>query len=863
MRQFYRGGRVCIDDLKRQLVVDATPVVLGSRAFDLLLALAGRHGQVVSKNELLDVVWPGSVVEESNLAVHVHALRRALGKEAILTIPGRGYQFSLTPDGGSAPPPLATAPRTVPGLPADPRAELLGRDAELDDIFRRLQSNGRVVTIVGTGGVGKSTLAAAVAHRLHDEACSIGWADLSTLQDPALLPAAVATACKVALYEGSDPLTSLSMALRDYQGLLALDGAEHLVGAVATLASALLVACPGLCLLVTSQLALQIPQEHQVRLGGLEIAPAGSSAESARQQAAIALFERRGREVQRRFHLTDDNVAMAIDICGRMDGLPFAIELAASALLTFSLSELSQRIATHRPFGRSQLRNLPARQQTLTAALAWSYGLLAPTEQRVFERLGVFPSSFTLAMAEAVCSGNDLDADDFIDALSVLVSRSLVTLLPAQGAGPDRYRLLETSRSFARQKLAQSGDELAAQRRHFEAVSDAVRVFGPLFNTMPLGEWHAIYSCELDNLRSALKWGSQHDGRAALRLLLTGDTLFIATGQRAEMLACCLSLERFVDLESTEESEFAGRFCLVAASGLNSISRERVHHYRRLSLAIFRRHGHWRRLHWALSMLGVQFDLPAQERDALLQEAASIEQPDWRREICIGYMAQATGHFVAGQRQEAHRLMAKALEMARQEFPVFVFDFLRRLAELEGDSGHLADALIHAAEAEQMTRHTDGSFRAMGLAALFTVHVRMGAVVEARSTAAFLEPALRADGWMIHAGEVVATLPVFCLLEGRLNDAAHLIGHRNHLLEASGHGNAPEVQSLIHDARLAQLEAAPPGSSIAQIIASGHGLHPQQAFDVALRGDNDPQRLLLQRSGAAPVQGLGSLLEQL
>lgn len=474
-----RFGAVEIRLAQRQVWVDGREAPIGARAFDVLSLLVEQRRRVVPRKELLEQVWQALPAGEASLEAQVAALRKQLGRKAIATVPGRGYQFTL-PEGEAAADPVTTPPTArsatdTPALPPPP-ASVLGRDVDFAALERLLQQH-RLVTLVGAGGIGKTTLALAAAHALQpQEPDGAAWVDLAPLADPALLVSTVARGLGIAA-AGANPLAALVKALSQRRMLLVLDNAEHLLDAVAALVQAVLAGAPGVHVLVTSQAALNVGGERLFRLGALAAPELGTPVEEALGYGAVALFVDQAQAADRHFRLTEDKLPAVIDLCTRLDGVALAIKLAAARLPLFGLQGLQARLSERfRLLGHGP-RSAPSRQQTLRAALDWSHGLLTPHEQIVFRRLGVFAAGFPLDLAAKTACDETHDEWAVIEALGGLVDRSLVML----EAGDDgRYRLLESARDYALGKLADAGElpathERAARvlRQHFPERAEA------------------------------------------------------------------------------------------------------------------------------------------------------------------------------------------------------------------------------------------------------------------------------------------------------------------------------------------------------------------------------------------------------
>ena len=515
----YRCGAVEIDAVQRQLLIDGTPAKIGARAFDVLLALVERRDRVVSKQELMDLVWPRLVVEENNLLVHMVALRKLLGPRAIATVPGRGYRFALPVDavnGGLAE--SAPAPIEIRGnLPAT--SPLFGRAQDLDAVDALLREYA-VVTIVGAGGIGKTrmAMAAAVSARL-ELPDGRWWVELAPVNEGAQVPNSVAAALGLQLPSGRQAPEALAMALTSQNLLLVLDSCEHLAEDIASLVDLLRARAPNVRLLVTSQESLKCRDEQVYRLGPLAV-PATAQLEEAAQYGAVALFVDRAHAVDPRFRLAEDNVGMVIDICRRLDGIPLAIELAAARVPLLGVHGLHARLDQIFNVLTGGARMKLRRHQTLRAALEWSHGLLSADEQTAFRRLGVFAGGFTLELAQQVVSDEHIDQWLVLDLLGHLIDRSLVI---ADGEPEPRYRLLETTRAFALEQLGAADESNGTLRRHAQVISELMTAIDANFWNLSPAE-HSKHSSavrELGNLRAALDWAlaSEDDRTLAYELL--------------------------------------------------------------------------------------------------------------------------------------------------------------------------------------------------------------------------------------------------------------------------------------------------------------------------------------------------------
>ena len=513
-------GPFRLDLDRRVLLRDGSPVPLGGRALDLLCALAGARGALVTKNALMEQVWPGLAVEENNIQVQVSALRRVLreagcSSDYINTVPGRGYRFVVPANEGYV-------GRARRGNLPEPSDLLIGREAELADLAA-LVSVHRLVTLVGAGGSGKTRLALGLGANLQGRFPDGVWlAELAPLAKPELLGETVAALFNVSL-QGDRPAARV---IADFLGarrlLLILDNCEHMILAAAKFTKVVLAACRNIGVLATSREALAVPGEHVYDTPLLSVPPPGKvMAVQALEHSAVELFVARASSTLGRFTLTDSTAGTVADICRKLDGLPLAIELAAARLKLLTPAELLARLDDCLKLLTSGSRTALPRHKTLRAVVEWSHALLSKPEQALLRRLGLFAGSFSLPAATAVTAGTPIAGGEVFDLVAKLVEKSLV--MPLQAAGVTRYRLLETTRAFALEHLEESG-ELHWWKYLCAYMADLFSEAERTFPTAPTAEWLDTFEPDLDNLRTALSWAFGPQGDPALGLRLLGRT---------------------------------------------------------------------------------------------------------------------------------------------------------------------------------------------------------------------------------------------------------------------------------------------------------------------------------------------------
>jgi predicted ATPase/DNA-binding winged helix-turn-helix (wHTH) protein len=450
----------------RQLLLEGeAPVRLGSRALEILSALVERPGELVSKDELTARVWPNAVVEESNLKVQVAALRRALGEgrhdcRYIATVSGRGYRFVAAVEHSDPATPSACQrcfPEPAHNLP-DSLTRIIGRTDTIDALRRQLPQH-RLVTVVGSGGIGKTTVAVAAAEALiASYQHGVRFVDLAPLDDPQFAPGAIASAVGLTILSENTP-TVLTDYLRDKQVLIVLDSCEHVIEGAASLAEQIISGAPNVHILVTSRESLRLRGEQVQRLSPLACPPSspGLIAAEALTFPAVQLFVERAAENLEGFELSDADAPVVAGICRKLEGIPLALELAATRIDAFGVRELSTLLDDRFHLLKQERRTALSRHRTLAAALDWSYAFLPEAERTILRRLSLFAGAFTIEAASAVSAGAGICFSEVIDGIENLVKKSL---LSADVSGPvAEYRLLDTTRAYVLQKLAER-DEL-------------------------------------------------------------------------------------------------------------------------------------------------------------------------------------------------------------------------------------------------------------------------------------------------------------------------------------------------------------------------------------------------------------------
>src|SRR3982075_1587149 len=501
----------------RLLTNGATVVPLGARAMDLLIVLVEHGNKVVGRRTLIERVWPKRGAEQVSLRVHISALRKALdqsdpGRRYIANVPGRGYSFVVPVASLSPPASEDLKPSSRSRLPVR-SMRVLGRRDALAAIQTKLAEQ-KFVTIVGPGGIGKSTLAVAVAHEMSATFNSqVHFVDLGALGGASLIAPAVAAALGVSV-QTNNVVPALIDRLQEKPTLILLDGCEHLIDGASALAEELICHVPTLHLLATSREAMRVEGEHVYELCALACPPEDSSLSThgALQYPAVQLLVDRVRTVRGDFELVDADAPIAAEICRRLDGIPLAIELAAGRVDIFGLSKTASLLDDRLNLSWVGRRTAPPKHQTLNAALEWSYDLLGEAEKRVLSRLSVFAGGFSFEAAVAVVADETVDEANVSDCVWELRSKSMIAAQGQEG----RLRLLDTTRAFALQRLAKSDEQNLLRRRHALYFTDLFRQGAAI----DVSGWSKALGIEVDNLRAALNWAfsAAGDGKIGVEL---------------------------------------------------------------------------------------------------------------------------------------------------------------------------------------------------------------------------------------------------------------------------------------------------------------------------------------------------------
>jgi predicted ATPase/DNA-binding winged helix-turn-helix (wHTH) protein len=488
---------------ERTLRRDGQVLPLGDRALDILVYLAARPGEVIAKQELIDHVWSDVIVDEGSLRVHVAAIRKALGdgqfgNRYITNIKGRGYSFvgTVVPLAGS------TESRNDKGRLPVRRLMMIGRETVVSEVGDKVRDK-RFVTLLGPGGIGKTTIALAVGRAAAEEfGGNVHFVDLESLTDPRHVAGAVARSLGFAL-KSKDPGLELVGIVRSRRLLIILDSCEHVIEAVASLTEQLYQQTEEVHVLATSRELLKVEGEHCYRIRPLDYPPAGpeQTAKAVLRYPAALLFVQRVAARAGSFTLTDEEAPFVAEMCRMLDGIPLAIELAAGRVAAFGIKNTVVRLVSRMELLRLGHRTAVLRHRTLKATLDWSYNLLSDRERIVLRRIAPFVGHFTLEGARYVAGELSVGCGEIFDAIAGLVEKSLIATQIDETQA--QYWLLNTTRAYALEKMEEHAEVDVVLRRHAEYVASYLESPRVALLALAKAERAAAHSDPSGNIRPA------------------------------------------------------------------------------------------------------------------------------------------------------------------------------------------------------------------------------------------------------------------------------------------------------------------------------------------------------------------------
>jgi non-specific serine/threonine protein kinase len=498
---------------------------LGGRGVAVLSFLVEHANEFVSKASIISAAWPDVVVEENNLAAQISAIRHVLakvpgGEHWVETLARRGYRFVgpvvRLPD-NLAVDAAADAPRS--NLP-EPLTSFVGRERELVEI-KRLLPRKRLLTLVGMGGIGKTRLALQVAAEVVDAYRDGVWlVELAAINDASLVPGSVAQVLGVLEKAGTPQTDTLCAYLKSRQLLLILDNCEHLLGSCATLAGAMLHSAPQLTIIATTREPLSVAGEQIYPLASLSLPDLKASIEAIGSAEAVQLFVERAQQQHLGFALTADRAVAVAQLCVQLDGIPLALELAAARVRSLTIEEIKGRLNNRFNLLTEGARTALPRQQTLRATLDWSYELLREDEKALLAKLSVFSGSWLSKAARQVCMREGIHDWEALDLVTALAEKNLV--VAEEHGAITRYRLLDTVREYARERLGDSNESRLYHDRHLSYFLALAEAADPELRRADQQAWMDCLEVEHDNLRAALSWSAGPGERVPEALRLAG-----------------------------------------------------------------------------------------------------------------------------------------------------------------------------------------------------------------------------------------------------------------------------------------------------------------------------------------------------
>jgi predicted ATPase/class 3 adenylate cyclase len=468
---------------------------------------AGHGGQVLlsgTTHELIRTSLPSNI---ELIDLGERRLKDLLRPEHLYQVNIAGLQTNF--------PPLKALDEFRTNLPTQ-LTSFIGREKEVEQIKNRLEKN-RLVTLTGSGGIGKTRLSIQVASELLSEYPNGTWlVELASITNPEFVTREICAVLDINLPGNASPLTVLTEYLQAKKLLLVVDNCEHLIQTCAQICDSLLHACPNLRIIASSREALGIDGENSYHVPSLSLPDPKSGLSIIEGTESIKLFMDRATALLPEFELNESNASSIAQICKRLDGIPLAIELAASRVTLLKVEQISSRLDDAFRLLTGGSRTALPRQQTLRALIDWSYNLLSEQEKILFRRLAVFAGGWTMEAAESVCSGAGIDPKDVLDLMAHLVDKSLIIV--TRDGTESRYRRLETIRQYAREKMAESGESETLRNRHMDYFCLLAERFEPGLRGPDQVNLLDGLEIELDNLRAVLEWTLDHNASAGVRL---------------------------------------------------------------------------------------------------------------------------------------------------------------------------------------------------------------------------------------------------------------------------------------------------------------------------------------------------------
>ena len=760
---------------------------------------------------------------------------RDLGRVRLkdLAVPEHVYQL-VHPELQQDFPALRSLETTPNNLPQQ-ISSFVGRGRETGEV-KDLLARSRLLSLVGVGGIGKTRLALQVAAETHDAYPDGVWfVELGSITDPSLVASSVAQVLGVRERKGVDLAATLGNHLKSRRLLLLLDNCEHLIDACATLAAALLQAAPEIRILASSREQLQIAGEQIYPVPPLSLPAPGGNLESLARSEAAQMFIERVRLQDPGFRLTERPAIAITSICNHLDGIPLALELAAARAHSLSIDEINARLKDRFKLLTGGSRSALPRQQTLRATLDWSYDLLDAHERTVLNRLGVFSGGFTLAAASAVASDQAIDEFTVVDCLSHLVARSLV--VSETNAAGDRYRLLETTRSYAREKLSATEHSREVERRQAHYFRDLLVRAADDWLSTPDATWHATYLSERDNVRAALDWALGPGGDRSIGVALAGASgpIWSELSLYGEGHRRIEAASGHIDAETPAADE--ARLWLWLGLTWSLAAPDRAVPALERAIDLYRQLGDVRNLGFALPRLAHEEALAGRfdHAAALLAEAYPLLENAGLPKVLGDYFDYcAVLKALSGDPVDARMNLEKALSLYRSagadRYALFT---LAQLGDVAWSLGDLDMARSGMQETVALLRKTPQTVMlGLCLSNLAGVHVERGELDEAIDAAREGLPMLVEGGF---AWSHLDHLALRAALAGKLADAARIAGFSDAAFAIRKTARQPnEARSRDRLQRLLQERLA--ADHLARLYGEGAVLSEDGAVKLALAG---------------------------
>jgi predicted ATPase/class 3 adenylate cyclase len=802
--------------------------------------MAAAHGGQILLSEAVEELSRDELPAGAGLRdLGLHYLKGLTRPERLLQVEAPDLPLSF--------PPPNTVDAPVHNLPSQLTA-FIGRETEVAEV-KRLLAGARLVTLTGSGGCGKTRLSIQVAHDvLADFAQGVWLVELAPLSDPALIPSTLAAVLGL-LDDGRRPMLELLVGFLRYKSLLVvLDNCEHVIEGCAQLSASVLRACPTVRILASSREALGVAGEVAYRVPSLAVPHLGQlpTLEQLASLDAVRLFVERAAAARPGFALTTQNAAAIVQICQRLDGIPLAIELAAARVRLLAPAQIAARLDDRFQLLTGGSRTALPRQQTLRALIDWSYSLLSEPEQRLFRRLAVFLSGWTLEAAEVVCAGNGLEAAAVLDTLSRLVDKSLV--LADETADETRYRRLETIRQYSREKFAVTDEVEALRDRHLAYYVQFCELAEVQLQGRESPRWTRRLEAEHDNIRAALQWGLARHPASALRIAGALQLFWNSSGYSAEGLRWTQQALEQGEAPTPEDLAVKAKaLCGLAFSYLSRGDNERAQHLAEESVALYRQdtRAPGPGLASALEVLAqAHFFLGrGAEAEALLQESLTVARAasDVSGAVTALVNLARVRAVMYGDLDRAQAYSEEGLRLARNAGMHWLTSVLsQNLGLIAGQRGEVVEARRRFAEAIAAFQDSRSHFNVI-LAKSELAHLELQIGNQARALELYRETIVAFRDMSQH-GAVAHQLECFAfiaLAQAQYERAVRLLGAAEAWRERAGTLMTPQEQAE-YQQRLVAARSQFSADLFAGTWAAGRMLTIEEAIHYAITAEFDP-----------------------